>query len=111
MGRYVYIEKDSNKGRFGIGVDVFTTLVNEALGRVPGLINEPIEKRHHHLQFNSSEIDIHRGVVYVKVNINAKKDFNVQQLKKQVSEEIHNSFMMVAEQVPVEIKIKIENII
>ena len=54
MGKYVYIDKDSNKGRFGIGVEVFTYLAEQAMSRVPGLIKEPVESKHRHrLQLNS----------------------------------------------------------
>ena len=112
MGRYVYIDKDSSKGMFGIGVDIFNVLANQALQRVPGLVDEPVETGYsHRLQFNSSEVNIHRGVVYVKVNVNANKGYNLQKLKDMITEEINSSFMMIAEQVPVEVKIKVENII
>ena len=43
MGRYVYIDKDSKKGRFGIGVGVFEFLANDALKRVPGLVTDEVE--------------------------------------------------------------------
>ena len=112
MGRYVYIDKDSKKGRFGIGVGVFSVLANEALARVQGLADNPVESRHRHrLIVNNSEVDIHRGVVYVKVNVNAKKDINLDKLEKDIKEEINSSFMMVAEQIPVQVKVNVENII
>ena len=112
MGRYVYIDKDSRKGRFGIGVGVFEVLANEALTRVPGLVVEPVSSSHRHkLRLNSSEVEIHHGVVYVKVKINAKSSVNIAELEKTIIDEINSSFMMVAEQIPVEIKVKVENII
>ena len=113
MGKYVYIDKDSKKGRFGIGVEVFNYLANQALQRVPGLVDHPVETghHHHHLHFNSSEVDIHRGVVYVKINVNAMEGADLDKLKNDITEEVNSSFMMVAEQVPVEVKIKVENII
>ena len=112
MGKYVYIDKDSTKGRFGIGQKVFEHLAQQAISRIPELVHEPVESRHRHrLQLNSSEIDIHLGVVYVKLSVNAKKSADIEELKRKLSEEINTSFMMVAEQVPVQIKIKVENTI
>ncbi len=112
MGRYVYIDKDSKKGRFGIGVGVFEFLANEALKRVPGLAADPIETSHRHkLKLNSSEVDIHHGVVYVKVKINAKSSADIKKLESDIIEAINTAFMMAAEQVPTEVKVKVENII
>ena len=112
MGRYVYIDKDSSKGRFGIGVGIFTVLANEALTRIPGLATDPVETRHRHkLILNKSDVSIHHGVVYVKVFVNALRSVNIEELRQQLIEEINSSFMMVAEQVPVEVKVNVENII
>ncbi len=112
MGRYVYIDKNSSKGRFGIGINVFTHLANQALDRVPGLVEEPVESRSgHHLQVNNSEITIHHSTVYVKVNINVKNDAKLDKIKELITNEISSSFMMVAEQIPLEVKIKVDNII
>ena len=112
MGRYVYIDKDSKKGRFGIGVGIFQVLANEALTRVPGLVDNPVQSsRSRKLRLNSADVDIHHGVVYVKISVNAKSSVNVKELKNTIIEEINNSFMMIAEQLPVEIKVKVENII
>ncbi len=112
MGRYVYIDKDSKKGRFGIGVGVFEVLANDALKKVPGLVIDPVESSHRHkLKLNSSEVDIHHGVVYVKVKINAMSSVNVKKLESDIIDAINTAFMMVAEQVPTEVKVKVENII
>ena len=111
MGRYVYIDKDSKKGRFGIGVEVFKTLANEAISHVSGLVDIPVEKKNHRLALNSSSIEIHHGVVYVKLNVNAKKSVDINKLTGVLVEEINSSFMMVAEQVPVEVKVNVENVI
>ena len=112
MGRYVYIDKDSKKGRFGIGVGVFEQLANEALDRVPGLKKEPVGSSHsHHLHLNSSDVSIHHDVVYVKVKINAEETVDLEALKDNIINEINTSFMMVAEQIPLEVKVKVENII
>ena len=112
MGKYVYIDKDSKKGLFGIGVGVFDLLAKEAITRVPGIVTDPVESRHRHkLQLNDSEVEIHHGVVYVKVIVNAFSTANLDKLRKQLTEEINTSFMMWAEQVPVEVKIEVKNII
>ena len=112
MGKYVYIDKDSKKGAFAIGVGVFDLLAKEAITRVPGIVTDPVESRHRHkLQFNNSEVEIHHGVVYVEVKVNAFSTTNLEKLKAQLTEEINTSFMMWAEQVPVEVNIKVENII
>lgn len=112
MGRYVYIDKESKKGRFGIGVGVFEVLAQDALKRIPGLVTDPVESSHRHkLKLNSTNIDIHRGVVYVKVKINAKNNVDVKKLESDVIEAINTSFMMAAEQIPTEVKVKVENII
>ena len=111
MGKYVYIDKDSKKGRFGIGVEVFNTLASEAISHVPGLVDIPVEGKNHRLILNSSSTEIHHGVVYVKLNVNAKKSVDVNKLRDRLVEEINSSFMMVAEQVPVEVKVNVESII
>ena len=111
MGKYVYIDNDSKKGRFGIGVDVFSSLAHQAFSRVPGLVDVPVEGKNHRLVLNNSYVEIHRGVVHVKLNVNAKKSVDINKLRERLTDEINTSFMMVAEQVPVEIKITVENII
>ena len=111
MGRYVYIDNDSKKGRFGIGVSVFETLANEAFSHVPGLVDIPVEGKKHRLVLNSSSVEIRNGVVSVKLNVNAKKSVDVNKLRERLVEEINSSFMMVAEQVPVQVKVNVENII
>ncbi len=111
MGRYVYIDNDSKKGRFGIGVGVFKTLANEAINHVSGLVDIPVEGKNHRLILNSSSIEIRDSVVYVRVNVNAKKSVDINKLRERLIEEVNSSFMMVAEQVPVEVKVKVENII
>ena len=112
MGRYVYIDKDSKKGRFGIGVGVFQVLADEALKRVPGLVDTPVESSHRHkLRLNSTDVEIHHGVVYVKVKINAKNGVDIKKLESDIIETINTAFMMVAEQIPTEVKVKVENIL
>ena len=114
MGRYVYIDKDSKKGRFGIGVGVFEFLANDALKRVPGLVTDEVENvsaYRHKLKLNSSEVDIHHGVVYVKVKINAKHSVDIKKLESNIIETINTAFMMAAEQIPTEVKVKGENIL
>ena len=112
MGRYVYIDKDSRKGRFGIGVGIFQVLADRALTRVPNLVSDPVRASHHRkLRLNNTEVEIHRGVVHVKVSVNAKNTVDIKELQKIIVDEINSSFMMVAEQVPVEVKVKVENVI
>ena len=112
MGRYVYIDKDSKKGRFGIGVGVFQVLADEALTRVPDLVSDPIKESHHRkLRLNNAGVEIHRGVVHVKISVNAKSGADIKHLENIIVDEINTSFMMVAEQLPVEVKVKVENII
>ena len=112
MGSYVYIDKDSKKGRFGIGVGVFQQLAEEALTRIPDLVDNPVKSNHsHRLHLNSANVDIHRGVIYLKINVNAKNSVDILELKEKITEEVNNSFMMIAEQLPVEVKIKVENIL
>ncbi len=110
MGRYVYIDEDSKKGRFGIGIGIFQLLADEALTRIPDLVSNPVKAGHHRrLRLNSTDVAIHRGVVRVKVNVNAKQNVNVHQLQQRIIDEINSSFMMVAEQVPFKVKVKVEN--
>ena len=110
MGRYVYIDKDSKKGRFGIGVGVFEVLARQALTRVPDLADDPgMTKHRHKLLLNSTHIHIHHGVVYVKVHVNAKRGVNYEKVEENIVNEINSTFMILAEQVPVSIKVKIEN--
>ena len=60
---------------------------------------------------NSSSVEIRNGVVSVKLNVNAKKSVDINKLRERLVEEINSSFMMVAEQVPVQVKVNVENII
>lgn len=111
MGRYVYIDKDSKKGRFGIGVGIFQVLADEALTRIPELVSDPVKAGHHRrLRLNNADVAIHRGVVHVKVNVNAK-NADAKKLEKTIIDEINSSFMTIAEQVPVEVKVKVENVL
>lgn len=108
MGKYVYIDKDSKKGRFGIGIGVFEILTKQALNRIPELNNDQI-KANHHMNLNNSDIDIHRGVVRVRINVIAKKNVDTKYLEQRIVDEVNSSFMINAEQVPVEVKVRIEH--
>ncbi|MCR5184965.1 MAG: hypothetical protein K6C32_02665 [Bacilli bacterium] len=110
MGKYIYIDKDSQKGRFGIGVGVFTSLTYEALKRIPDLIHEVENKKKYRTHLNKVESEIHHGVVEIKVEVFVKKGVNLKTTKERIIEEVNSIFMMMAEQIPVEVKVKFEQL-
>ena len=114
MGKYIYIDKDSKKGRFGIASEVFRDLTYDVLSRVPGLIiHREAEGRahhqHHHKHTHINEViaSIHHGVVNIDIDVVAKEGSNLVEAEKQIKEEVVSLFMMMTEQVPVSVKVKI----
>lgn len=114
MEKYIYIDKNSKKGRFGIASEVFRDLTYDVLSRVPGLIIHREEEsrahhQHHHKHTHINEViaSIHHGVVRLDIDVVAKEGSDLKQAEKQIREEILSLFMMMTEQVPVNVKIKI----
>ena len=113
MADYVYIENYSKKGKIAISNSVFDALVSNALNNVAG-----ISKSSSHLKKNQKirlnrpvQTTIRRGIVHVWVAVDVAKGTNLQDVTRNIQDEITNAFLVATEQVPFDVQVKVISII
>ena len=113
MADYVYIDNYSNKGKIAISLNVFDTLVTNALNNVPGIsMSSAHMKRNQKIRLNRPvQTTIRRGIVHVWVAVDVIKGTNLQEVTHNIQDEITNAFLMATEQVPFDVQVKVISII
>ena len=113
MAEYVYLDNYSKKGKLGISYHVFDQLVTSSLMNVKG-----IAKSQKHLKKNQKfrlnrpvQTHIRHDIVHVSVFVDVTSDTSIQAVVSSIQEEVYNSLLMITEQVPVNVQVKVESII
>lgn len=111
MADYIYLDDFTNTGKIAISASAFNDLVSMALTRVPGVAKTKKSKKA--LIFLNSPIktSIRHGIAHIKVAIDIIKGTNIQAVSRQITDEIENTLMVLTEQVPFDVQIKVESII
>lgn len=113
MADYVYIENYSKKGKIGISTTVFDALVTNALANVSGISKSSAHmKKNQKIRLNRPvQTTIRRGIVHVWVAVDVAKGTNLQDVTRNIQDEITNAFLMATEQVPFDVQVKVISII
>ena len=113
MADYVYIDNYSNKGKIAISLNVFDTLMTNALNNVSGIsMSSAHMKRNQKIRLNRPvQTTIRHGIVHVWVAVDVTKGTNLQDVTRNIQEEITNAFLMTTEQVPFDVQVKVISII
>ena len=113
MADYVYIDNYSNKGKIAISLNVFDALVTNALNNVSGIsMSSAHMKRNQKIRLNRPvQTTIRHGIVHVWVAVDVTKGTNLQDVTRNIQEEITNAFLMTTEQVPFDVAVKVISII
>lgn len=113
MADYVYIDNYSNKGKIAISLNVFDTLVTNALASVKGIsMSSAHMKRNQKFRLNRPvQTTIRHGIVHVWVAVDVTKGTNLQEVTHNIQDEITNAFLMATEQVPFDVQVKVISII
>ena len=113
MADYVYLDDYSKKGELGISYRVFDQLVTSALLNVKGITKSQKQiKKNQFIRLNRPvQTYIVRDIVHVWIYIDVVKGKNIQAIVNEIQDEVYNSLMLITEQVPVNVQVKIESII
>lgn len=113
MADYVYIDNQAKKGKIGISLQVFDSLVTNALSNVPGIsMSRAHMKRNQNVRLNRPvQTRIAHDIVHVWVAVDVVKGTNLQVVTRNIQEEITNAFLVALEQVPFDVQVKVVSII
>lgn len=113
MARYVYLDDYSKKGKLGISYHVFDQIVTSALTNVDGISkSQKLIKRNQFIRLNRPvQTYIVNDIVHVWIYIDLAKGKNIQEVTTSIQNEVYNSLVLITEQVPVNIQVKVESII
>ena len=113
MANYVYLDDYSKRGKLGISYRVFDQLVTSSLMNVKGVSkSEKLLKRNQFIPLNRPvQTYIVKDIVHIFIYIDVKKGSDIKVVTNQIQEEIYNSLMIITEQVPINVQVKVESII
>lgn len=113
MADYVYLEKNSKNGKLGIHRHVFDQLVTSSLTRVKGIAKSQkyIKKSQFIILNRPVQTYVVNDIVHIWIFIDIVKGKNVQNIVREIQDEVYNSLLLITEQVPVNVQVKIESII
>ena len=113
MADYIYIENYSKKGKIAISQSVFDSLVMNALNNVSGIsLSSAHMKKNQKIRLNRPvQTTIRHGIVHVWVAVDVVKGTNLQDVTKDIQDEITNTFLIATEQVPFDVQVKVISII
>lgn len=109
MANYLFIENYASKGKIGISVNVFDTLVLSSLQRIKGIdlsLNETKKRKKIKLHKPVSTT-VSRGILHVALAIDVAKEENIQTVTKAINEEITNTLLETTEQIPFDVQVKV----
>ena len=113
MAEYVYLDNYSKKGKLGISYHVFDQLVTSSLMNIKGIAKSQKRlKKNQKVRLNRPvQTYIKRDIVHVWIYIDVVNNTSIQSTVASIQEEVYNSLMLITEQVPVNIQVKVESII
>ena len=113
MADYIYIDNYSKKVKIGISLNVFDQLVTNALTNVKGIsLSNAHMKRNQKIRLNRPvQTTIRHGIVHAWVAIDVTKGTNIQDVTREIQEEITNAFLIATEQIPFDVQVKVISII
>ena len=113
MADYVYLEKNSKTGKLGIHRHVFDQLVTSSLMKVKGVAkSQKLMKRNQFIILNRPvQTYVVNDIVHIYIYVDVANGNPIQTVVRQIQDEVYNSLLMITEQVPVNIQVKVESIL
>lgn len=113
MADYIYIDNFAKKGKIAISQSVFDSLVMNALNNISGIsLSSAHMKKNQKIRLNRPvQTTIRHGIVHVWVAVDVVKGTNLQDVTKEIQDEITNTFLIATEQVPFDVQVKVISII
>lgn len=113
MADYVYLDNYHNNGKLGISYRVFDQLVTSSLLKVKGIAkSQKLLKKNQFFRLNRAiQTRIYRDIVHISIYVDIAKGSNIQKVVGDIQDEVYNSLLLITEQVPVNIQVKVETII
>ena len=113
MANYVYLDDYSKRGKLGISYRVFDELVTSCLMNIKGISKSAKHlKRNQFIPLNRPvQTYIIKDIVHIFIYIDVAKGSDIRKLTEQIQEEVYNSLLIITEQVPINVQIKVESII
>ena len=113
MADHIYIDNYAKKGKIGISLNVFDSLVTNALANIQGIaLSNAHMKKNQNVRLNRPvQTTIRHGIVHVWVAVDVSKGTNLQDVTRNIQEEITNAFLIATEQVPFDVQVKVISII
>ncbi len=113
MANYVYLDDYSKKGKLGISYRVFDQIVTSTLMNIKGISKS--QKKMKGFQFmrlnKPVQTYILRDIVYILIFVDVAKGKNIQDVITEIQKEVYNSLLLITEQVPVNVQVRVESII
>ena len=113
MAEYVYLDNYSKKGKLGISYHIFDQLVTSSLMNVKGIAkSQKYLKKNQLFSLNRPvQTRISKDIVHVVIFVDVAKGNDIKSTVLRIQEEVYNSMLLITEQVPVNIQVKVESII
>ena len=110
MANYLFIENYSNKGKIGISLNAFDSLVALSLQKVKGIdhsMNETKKKKKKIKLHKPISTSISKGILHIALFIDLAKEENIQNVCKTINEEVSNTLLESTEQIPFDVQVKV----
>ena len=113
MASYVYLDDYSKRGKLGISYRVFDQLVTESLMHVKGIAkSQKFLKKNQFIPLNRPvQTYIVRDIVHIWIYIDVTKGTDIQKVVEEIQTSVYNSLMIITEQVPINVQVKVDAII
>ena len=113
MADYVYLDSYSKKGKLGISYHIFDQLVTSSLMNVKGIAkSQKYLKKNQSFRLNRPvQTRISKDIVHVVIYVDVAKGNDIKTTVSHIQDEVYNSMLLITEQVPVNIQVKVESII
>ena len=110
MAKYLFIKNFENKGKIGISLNVFDSLVTLSLKNVKGIdlnCNET-KKRNKKIKLHKPvSTSISKGILHVSLFFDVAKEENIQDVCKTINEEVSKTLLASTEQIPFDVQVKV----
>lgn len=110
MANYLFIENYSNKGKIGISLNAFDSLVALSLQKVKGIdlsMNETKKKKKKIKLHKPISTSISKGILHIALFIDLAKEENIQNVCKTINEEVSDTLLESTEQIPFDVQVKV----
>ena len=110
MAKYLFIENFQSKGKIGISLNAFDSLVALSLQKVKGIdlsMNETKKKKKKIKLHKPISTSISKGILHIALFIDLAKEENIQNVCKTINEEVSNTLLESTEQIPFDVQVKV----